>query len=601
LLALQPDARDRGNWWLGSVARLKPGVTLAQASDDVRRVAEDVKKSSSEVDPRRTFWVMPLMREIGGIPALRISVLFAAGWTLLALAAQNVAGMMLARGMSRQTEIAVRLALGATRWRIVRQFLVESLLLSVLAAGCGLILTLWCIDALAAHLPIEVMPRAGLSLNGSTLGCIVVLIYVVTQMIGLAPALLASKTDVVTGLKESGGGSSGQRTQRKLRLLVIGQIAMALILVSVATQLSSSYRAMLAGSRSLRSEEILTTGISMRGPSYNHATQSALCERLLENVSALPGVRETGVMSQLPFNGGNSTTVLIDNEPFDVNQQQQWVQNTLVSARTFSALGVTVLRGRQLTQDDERTNNHVVVINQAMAQKYWPGQNPLGHRIRPAQASATTTDEVVGVINDLAQNADRLHQPEIYFPFGLAPREDFFLVIRMAEGTRAPIEAIREELRRLDPDLAMTPFRTMTAHFDEQSRVFTTITSLVDLMTIAILGLAALGLYGTLSFHFTRRQREIGVRVALGASSRDIVALVFRQAFMWVTAGATLGVVGAWLLGRAISNISEGANPSSITSLSLSVLLVFLTALLGAWLPARRATRVNPNKALHAE
>jgi putative ABC transport system permease protein len=177
----------------------------------------------------------------------------------------------------------------------------------------------------------------------------------------------------------------------------------------------------------------------------------------------------------------------------------------------------------------------------------------------------------------------------------------FNLVIRMAPGTLAPIEAIRDELRRLDPDLAMTQFRTMTSHFDEQSRVFTTITSLVDIMTTAILGLAALSLYGTLSFHFTRRRREIGVRVALGASSRDIVALVFRQAFVWVAAGLTLGVVGAWLLGRAVSHMLEGANPSSITSLSLSILLVFLAAILGAWLPVRRATRVNPIEALRAE
>jgi putative ABC transport system permease protein len=601
LLSLRPDARDRSGWWLGSVARLKPGITLAQATEDVRRVAEDVKKSMPDVDPRRTFWLMPLGREIGGIPALRISVLLSAGWALLALAAHNVAGMMLARGISRQTEIAVRLALGASRWRIVRQLLTESLLLSLMAAGCGLILSLWCIDALAVHLPVEVMPRSGLAPNSSTVGCIVVLIFVVNQMVGLTPALLASKTDVVTSLKESGGGSSGQRTQRKLRRLVVGQIAIALLLVSVAMQLSSSYRAMLASSRALRSEEIVTTGISMRGPSYNGATQSALCERLIENVSALPGVREAGVTSQLPFNGGYSTTVLIDDEPFDRDQRQHWVQSTLVSARTFPALSVTLLRGRLLTKDDERTNNHVVVINQAMAQQYWPGQNPLGHRIRPEQANATTTDEVVGVISDLAQNAERLHQPEIYFPFGLAPREDFFLVIRMAPGTRAPIEAIRDELHRLDPDLAMTQFRTMTSLFDEQSRVFTTITSLVDIMTTAILGLAALGLYGTLSFHFTRRRREIGVRVALGASSQDIVVLVFRQALVWVTAGAALGVVGAWLLGRAVSHMLEGANPSSITSLSLSVLLVFLAAILGAWLPARRATRINPIEALRAE
>ena len=602
LLSLRPDARDRGDWWLGSIARLKPGVTLAQASDDVRRVATDVIKAAPGTDPRRTFWLMPLERQIGGIAALRVVVLLAAGWILLVLAAKNVAGMVLARGVSRQTEMAVRLALGASRWRIARQLLAESLLLSTLAAGCGLVLMLWCIDALGAHLPPEVLPLSGLTVDRWSVGCIVALTFLVTQMVGLAPALLAMKTDLVTSLKESGGGGGGgQRTQRKLRTLVVGQIAAALLLVSVAMQLSANYRAMLASSHPLRSEDILTAAVSMKGPNYQRAARRALSERFVENVAALPGVRAAGIVSQLPFNGGHLTTVLIDDEAFDRAQRQRWVQSTQVTTGFFSAIGAVALRGRLFSEEDGRVNHHVFVINQAMAQRYWPGQNPLGHRIRPASPGATTADEVIGVIADIAQTPERPAQPEMYSPFALAPREDFFLVIRMAPGVRAPVDAIREELRRLDPDLALAQIRTMAAHFDEQSRVFTVITSLVDAMTVAILGLAALGLYGTLSFHFTQRRREIGVRVALGASARDIVALVFRQALTWAGTGAAIGLVFAWLLGRAIGHALDGASPNNGVSLALSVGLVFLTALAGAWLPARRATRVNPVDALRAE
>jgi len=602
LLSLRPDARDRGDWWLGSIARLKPGVTLAQASDDVRRVATDVIKAAPGADPRRTFWLMPLERQIGGIAALRVVVLLAAGWILLVLAAKNVAGMVLARGVSRQTEMAVRLALGASRWRIARQLLAESLLLSTLAAGCGLVLTLWCVDALGAHLPPEVLPLSGLTVDRWSVGCIVALTFLVTQMVGLAPALLAMKTDLVTSLKESGGGGSGgQRTQRKLRTLVVGQIALALLLVSVAMQLSATYRAMLASSHPLRSEEILTAAVSVKGPNYRVDARRTLSERFVENIAGLPGVRAAGIVSQLPFNGGHMTTVLIDDEAFDRAQRQRWVQSTQVSTGFFPAMGAVALRGRLFTEEDGRVNHHVFVINQAMAQRYWPGQNPLGHRIRPASPGATTTDEVIGVIADMAQTPERPAQPEMYSPFALAPREDFFLVIRMAPGVRAPVDAIREELRRLDPDLALAQIRTMAAHFDEQSRVFTVITSLVDAMTVAILGLAALGLYGTLSFHFTQRRREIGVRVALGASARDIVALVLRQALMWVGTGAAFGVVMAWLVGRAIGHVLEGASPYNGISVLLSVALVLLTALVGAWLPARRATRVNPVEALRSE
>ena len=602
LLSLRPDTRDRGDWWLGSIARLKPGVTLAQASDDVRRVAADVIKAAPGADPRRTFWLMPLERQIGGIAALRVAVLLAAGWTLLILAAKNVAGMVLARGVGRQTEMAVRIALGASRWRIARQLLTESLLLSTLAASCGLVLTLWCVDALGAHLPPEVLPLSGLTVDRWSVGCIVALTFLVTQMVGLAPALLATKTDLVTSLKESGGGGSGgRRTQRKLRTLVVGQIAVALLLVSAAMQLSATYRAMLTSSHPLRSEEILTAAVSVKGPNYRVDARRTLSERFVENVAGLPGVRAAGIVSQLPFNGGHMTTVLIDNEAFDRAQRQRWVQSTQVTTGFFPAMGAVALRGRLFTEEDGRVNHHVFVINQAMAQRYWPGQNPLGHRIRPASPGVTTPDEVVGVIADIAQTPERPAQPEMYSPFALAPREDFFLVIRMAPGMRAPVDAIREELRRLDPDLALAQIRTMAAHFDEQSRVFTVITSLVDAMTVAILALAALGLYGTLSFHFTQRRREIGVRVALGASARDIVTLVLRQALIWVGTGATFGVVLAWLLGRAMGHVMEGASPYNGISVVLSVVLVLLTALVGAWLPARRATRVNPVEALRAE
>jgi predicted permease len=600
LLTLRADARDRGSAWLGSIARLKPGVTLAQATSEVRRIAEDVKRAEPETNPRQTFWLMPLGREVGGIPALRISVLLAAGWALLALAAQNVAGMMLARGVSRQTEMAVRVALGASRWRIIRQSLAESVLLATLAAAAGLLLTFWCVDALAAHLPPEVMPRHGLAVGGASVGCIFVLVGLVTQMVGLTPALLAAKTDVVNGLKENSGGGTGRRTQRKLRSLVVVQIAIALVLASVALQLSATYRGMLAASRPLRAEEILTAAVSVRGPGYSEAARFTLCERFRQNVAALPGVRAAGFTSQLPFDGGSTTTVLVDDEVFDAAQPLQWVQSTQVTAGFFDAIGAHARRGRLLTAEDERTKSRAVVINEAMARKFWPGHDPIGHRIGPARPNGVAADVVVGVVPDLAQSPERPARPEVYFPF-VAGRADLFLVVRMMPGVPAPLDAIRAELHRLDPDLAVAPVRTMAAHFDGQTRVFSTITSLVDALTAAILGLAALGLYGTLSFHFSQRRREIGVRVALGASAADIVRLVLRQAVKWVAAGAAIGATVAWLWARAVARALEGSSPYQTASVALGVALVFLAALAGAWLPARRATRVNPIEALRAE
>jgi len=239
LLSLRRYSGDGGNYWLGAIARLKLGVTNGQVSEELKTIARQIVEADPNRDSHRTFWSVPLTVELGGIPALKVSALLAAGWTLLVLAGQNVAGLMLARGIGRQPEMAVRLALGARRGHILRLVLMESLLLSLMAAAGGFLLTLWGQSLLTSILPVEVMPRAGLHVDTALLASIAVLTLISTQMAGLAPAMLASRTDVVSSIKE-GGASSGpaRKTQRKLRNLVVGEIAMALLLLSVALQLS---------------------------------------------------------------------------------------------------------------------------------------------------------------------------------------------------------------------------------------------------------------------------------------------------------------------------------------------------------------------------
>jgi predicted permease len=603
LLSLRRGAGGGNNYWLGSIARLKPGVTSGQVSEELKTTARQIVETDPDRDSHKTFWSVPLATELGGLPALRVSALLAAGWTLLMLAAHNVAGMMLARGIGRQPEMAVRLALGARRGHILRLILMESLLLSLLAAAGGLLLTLWGQSVLTGILPIEVMPRAGLHVDAWLLGSILVLTLISTQMTGLAPALLASKTNVVSSIKE-GGASSGpaRKTQRKLRNLVIGQIAAALLLLSVALQLSSTYRGMLGSSRALVSDSILTAAVAVKGPAYqSEEARVAFWKRLLENCGTLPGVRELAVASKLPLEGGVSSTVLIDDEAFDRAKPYPWVEESFVSPGFFAAIDARLVQGRFLAREDEAHRSQVVVINRAMARRYWPGQDPIGRRIRPAQPGQTWSREVVGVIEDVRQVAERPARAEMYFPFADAAIPESFLVVRTVAGIPAPVEAIRQELGRIDSDLSLANVRTLGALFQSQGRVLTVVTSVVDVLTVAIVGLAALGLYGTLSFHFARRRRDIGIRLALGASSRDILRLVFKQAAMWVIVGLGVGTAGAWLLSSVLRRVLEDASPFAFAEVALGAGVIFGVALLAAWLPARRAAKVDPVVALRAE
>jgi putative ABC transport system permease protein len=603
LLSLRRGATDWNGYWLGAIARWKPGVTSGQVSEELKAIARQIAAADANADQHRTFWSVPLAIELGGIAALRVSALLAAGWTLLVLAAQNVAGLMFARGIGRQPEMAVRLALGARRGHILRLVLMESLLLSLLAAAGGFLLTLWGQSVLTGILPVEVMPRAGLHVDASLLGSIAVLTLVSMQMAGFAPALLASKTDVASSIKD-GGSSSGpaRKTQRKLRSLVVGEIAVALLLLSMALQFSRTYRGLLGSAQALGAEDTLTAGVAVKGSAYQtEEARVAFWKRFLESCSGLPGVREAAAASELPMDGGNASTVLIDDENYSSSKSYPWIAQAFVSPGFFPAIGARLIQGRGLALADEAHRNQVVVINRAMARRYWPGQDPLGRHIRPAQAGQGWSREVVGVIEDVRQNAERPAQPEMYFPFNDAAIPESFLLVRMAAGVPAPVEAIRRELARIDGDLALANVRTLGALIQSQGRVLAVLTTTLDGLTVAVIGLAALGLYGTLSFHFGRRRRDIGVRVALGAAPRDIARLVFKQAVVWVTVGLVVGSAGAWLFSNVLRRVLADASPFDLPGVALGAAVVFGVALLAAWLPARRAMNVDPVEALRAE
>ena len=601
LMPLRRGGESRASYWMASIARLKPDASMAAAGAELRDVSRQMAQENPETNGRRSFWLMPLSRQIGGLPALRVSVLLGAGWTLLFLAAQNVAGMLLARGLSRQPEMAIRAALGASRSKLARLVVAESVLLSVAASVFGLILALWGLKALPWILPAEVMPRSGLHVDWWLLGCIALLSLIVTQMAGTAPALLAAKTNGVALRDGSGGVAGTRRVRRKLSSLVILQTAGAVALVCLALQLSGTYRRMIASASDAASERVLTTAIAVKGGRYDESGRLAFWDQLCARTTTLPGVLDAAVTTKLPFEGGVSMTVLIGEKAFLSTERPQWTEVSYVSPRFFPAIGASLLQGRLLDDGDAGTKHQSVVINRAMAERYWPDRSPIGQQIRPAMKELVWSATVVGVIADLRQVAEMPAKPEMYFPYGDWPGEEAFLVVRSVPGVTPPVQAIREELRRIDPDLALAGTRTMADRYGETSRVFTAITGVVDGLSVAVLGLAAMGLYGTLSFFLAQRQRELGVRLALGANGRDISLLVLRQAFVWIAAGGAIGLALYSTMAMGLRAGLQDASPVNVGQLAGSVVVVAATALAAAYWPARRAARIDPMAALRCE
>jgi putative ABC transport system permease protein len=600
LMSPRPGAGG-GGYWLASIARVKPGVSIAAAEAQLREVGQQIARADPGADSNMTFWLMPLSRQLGGLPALRVSALLGAGWALLALAAQGVAGMLLARGLGRQTEMAIRAALGARRARIARLAVADSLLLSFTAGACGLLLTLWCLKVLPRILPVEVLPRMGLHVDGWLVACIVVLTLIVTHMAGTAPALLATKTDSLA-LRESGAGSGGaRRVRRKMRSLVIGQVMTATILVSLALQLSGTYRQMVASAKVAASDRVLTAAIAAKGTRYDEAGRTEFWKQLLARTAVLPGVRDAAVTTKLPFDGGQSMTVLIDDEVFNAAQRPPWTEVSHVSASFFPAIGASLYQGRYLNDADGLSKHQSVVINRAMAERYWPGHSPIGHRIRPAMNAPDWSATIVGVIADLRQVAETPAKPEMYFSCGDYLSEEAFLIVRTLPGVTDPTNAIRRELQKIDPDLALAGVRTMEDRYADGSRVFATITAIIDSLTVAILGLAALGLYGTLSFHFAQRRREIGVRMAMGAHAGNIVWLVLRQALVWVAVGGAIGMALSWALAMAVRTALQDATMTTFSKIAGALAVVTITSLAAAYWPARRTAKVDPMVALRCE
>lgn len=605
-LTLEFEPNDRGSHWLSGIARLRAGVSPGAADAEIKAIGVELTQQYPDSNTRKAFLVRPLLFEITRDVGSKVWMLFGAVSLVLLVACANVASMLLARNAQRQGEFGLRVALGATRRAIVRLALVESGLLALSGSVLGLAFAVGGIQVLRVIAPASEARRAAMALDVPTVLFALGATLLVAVLAGLPPAWAAMRTTTDGVIRGGGRGAVGSRTRHHLlRGLIIAQVAVAFILANVAALFSSSYLKLLAENENLSSENVLSAALNLNGDKYEtNEDRVRFWQQLIERTEALPGVTAAGLTTKLPLNGGSNTNTLVNDETYDPTQQRISVERSSITPGYFAAMGLTLLQGRNLETADGEGEVTGVVVNRAMVDKAWPDKNPIGEMMRANNPGKPWyQSRVVGVVENVRQwSAEQPPQPEMYtMPPGHWGGGRVYLVVRSPQPVGGLVPLLQHEVAALDPELALTEVRTMHAVVGDATKGNRAIAGLVNFFMAAALGLVAVGLYGTLSYHVLQRTREIGVRLAMGAQQRDILGLVFLQGSRWVGLGVSLGIAGTIGLSFVLHSMVYGVDQWSVSPLALATVAVGVSAMIACWLPARRAAKLDPNHALRAD
>ncbi|HYO11973.1 MAG TPA: ABC transporter permease, partial [Thermoanaerobaculia bacterium] len=593
----------RGSHYLGVVGRLKPGMSLEAATAQLVTVAARIEKEHPAEQTGRSVLVQPLRETLVGRVRPTLLILFGAVGLVLLIACANVANLLLARAAVRQREVAVRLALGASRARLVRQFLVESLVLAFAGAALGLLLARWGLDALAP-LAADALPVTGeFPLDGRVFGFLLAIAALSGLAFGIVPALQYSRGDVRDSLGEAGGKTTGSGRQQLFRsTLVVLEIAVSLVLLVGAGLLLRGFVRLSGTEPGLVADNVLTAHLPIPFAQLEGSTPR-MFRPALEKIRAIPGVRSAALVSMLPIqNAWTNSGFAIEGRPEPEPGQEPMAEIRIASPEFFQSLGIPVLRGRDFAEADGESGPPVAIVNDALARQHFPGEAPLGRRLRFGDEAVT----IVGVVGSVRQaGLDRDPLPEIYFPYA-APDAigwlgDAVLVVRTAGPPESLADELRAAVRSVDPALPLYDVLTMEAVIEESLAGRRLNLWLLALFAGMALVLAAAGLYGVISYLVAQRTREIGVRIALGAQTRDVVGLVMRQGAGLTGAGIALGLLGAFAFTRVLESLLYGVSARDPLTYATLAAVLAAVALVATWLPARRASRVDPILAIRAE
>jgi len=604
---------NRGSHYLTVVARMKPGVTLQEANADVKTIMRRIARDHPNQAGRLDAFALPLRDQLAGDSRRPLMVLLVAVGFVLLIACVNIASLSLSRAASRSREIAIRAALGAGRFRIARQLLTESVLLSLAGAAVGLLFAMWSFSFLQRLIPGGLTLSTSLSVDRRVLGFTLLVTLLTGLIFGLAPALQASKIDLNASLKQGGARAGMSAGGDKLRnVMVVIEVALSLALLIGAGLLIRTFFKMLNQYSGLQPQNVLLMRTQLsRGKYGEEPKRNAFYTQVLDRVKNLPGVVSAGYTTSAPLDWkGGTSGFWIEGRTVEqaVSQGLSYDSNyRQTSADYLKTMGIALRQGRFFNEGDAENSMPVVVINETMARQYWPGENALGKRFKlgdPQDPIPWVT--VVGIAGDVRQmGMDQLVKAEMYFPyqqvkgdFWSAPRD---LVIRASVDPMSLVAAARREINAVDPNQPISNIRTMEDLLDEEIGQRRLGMMLLATFAALALSLASVGIYGVLSYFVVQHTQEIGVRLALGAQRRSILFLVMRKGMTLASAGIALGLFGAFAMTRLMSSLLYEVSAADPVTFAAVAALLSAVAMSACYVPAWRAMRVDPIVALREE
>jgi putative ABC transport system permease protein len=599
---------SRGSIFIDTVAKLKEGVSLEQAAAELATIAHGLEAQYPETNTKRRARIVVLQEDLVGQVRPALLVLLGAVGLVLLIACANVANLLLARAASRGREMAIRTALGATRGRVIRQLLTESVLLSLAAGAAGLLLAVWGVDLIVKLSPANI-PRLTETAVDARVFLFALAVSVLTGIaFGLAPALQASKTDLAESLKEGGrGGTEGAGRRRLRSLLVVSEVALSLVLLVGAGLLIKSFRQLVSTNPGYSPERVLALTVALNTKKFaDEASRAAFFREAVARIGTLPGVEAAGVTRLLPL--GNSDIFnsfnIAGRPPFAPGSRNSG-RSYIVSPEYFRVLSVPLRRGRVFAETDAKDAPPVVIINEALARKYFPDEDPLGRQLifDGPDEKPLPPREIVGVVGNVRfEGLNGEEASEFYVPFQQSPAPTMEVVVRSkAPDAAALASSVRATLKEVDSNMLVWETRTMDELVGRSVAPQRFNVALLGLFAALALALASVGIYGVMSYTVTQRTHEIGIRMALGAQGADVLRMVVRQG-MWLTlVGLGLGLVGALALTRVMSSLLYGVSATDPLVFIAVSLLLAAVALVSCLVPARRATKVDPMVALRYE
>lgn len=595
---------ERGYLGWRTIGRLRDGATIEQAQAEANVIAANLAAQFPEANKDLGIKVMPLLESLVGSLRLTLLLLFGTVGFVLLIACVNVANLLLARAVSRQREINVRAALGASRWRIARQFITESLMVALAGGVLGALLAMWGTNLVVSFSPQGITRIAETRLDARVLIFTAFVSILTGAFCGLAPALSVSRERLAEALKEgSRSSTNGLGRGRARRLLVVAEVSLALVLLVGAGLFVRTLMSLQNVALGFNPRNVLTMTVA-KSPSTDAEQTGEFFRQLTERLKTLPGVVNASVTWQLPLGGASAQTGMEIEGQADVPGSIPMGVIHTAGPDYFRTMGIPVIQGREFSDHDNMTSAPVLIINETLAKKFFPAGDALGKHIRPGFSTSGKYAErkVVGVVGDVKHQGLRgAAVPEFYFAQTQMPPPITTVVVRTAGDPHALASAVRKEIQSIDKNAAVYSVRTVEEYLSlSVASTRFNMTLLVAFAAVALL-LTAVGLYGVISFAVSQSTHEIGVRIALGARTRDVLALVLAQGFRLVLGGIILGILAALPLTRLFASMLYGVTPTDITTFVTIALLLNFVALLACYIPARRATKVDPLIALKYE